>query len=89
MTRNIDLFRQLPYELRRYIVLLMRRFSQLGYTLMRPRALDLRFVRPVNDFAVIVPTAGSPGQWLGLDYDERILFGYQRNKRGRVALSND
>ena len=96
MERNVNLFRQLPYELRRRIVLLMRTFHRLGYQLMRPRALDLRLIKPVNDldpvWSSFVETPGdrSFGQWLGLEHDHRVASGRERGKfrRGKHHLTN-
>ena len=59
ISRNIDVFAQLPHEIRRHIVLLIRQFADLGYKLMRPHALDLRRVLPVNDFEVPYMLSGS------------------------------
>ena len=42
MERDIVLFQQLPYELRRRIVLFIKVFHELGYKLMRPLKLDMR-----------------------------------------------
>ena len=94
MTRDIEVFRQLPENLRRYIILLMRRFHKLGYQLMRPLQLDMRRVQPVNDFNVyhVLPASVYRGiqittlQWLGLDYDNRIASGIERGKFKRAKI---
>ena len=90
MERNIDVFRKLPYEVRRYILLLVRTFHRLGYQLSRPRALDMRVVRPVNDFDLYPLDLGnrSLGQWVGLEHDGRIATGRERGKfrRGKHVL---
>ena len=74
MTRNLELFAELPYSIRRYIVLLIRVYHRLGYTLMRPFSLDLRQVAPLSDFSEPWADWYNPRteirtqQWLGFDH---------------------
>ena len=45
MPRDIAVFARLPEAMRRYIILIIRRFHESGYQLLRPLRLDMRLFR--------------------------------------------
>ena len=74
--REIEIFRKLPYAIRRYIILLMKALHPLGWQLSRPRALDLRRVRPQRDLStnwadLFAAMGDYHAIWLGLDINYR------------------